>query len=212
MSYTINANSQAYKPVCCYWKGYIESKYPSRYAYKRQYYLKHKERYKMLSQAWIDSHREEYLERKRLYHKRTYVHKGRHGICNYHHTVKQYDLYTGELLATYKSITDAAYDNRINYKTIRHAVNNNNGVSPRLGWRWEIQEQHKGLMVLQYDIKTGQLLGCFSSFKDAASKLGISYNTIPCAIRKNNGLSPRLGWRWEVCRQGEVDGGHHYEE
>ncbi|MEG0153647.1 MAG: hypothetical protein RR744_10845, partial [Cellulosilyticaceae bacterium] len=77
-------------------------------------------------------------EKRRIHHLRTYLQKSRHGVCNNRYIVRQYDAHTGELLDTYSSIYAAAIDNGINEKTIRNAVDKNGGLSPRLGWRWEV--------------------------------------------------------------------------
>lgn len=42
--------------------------------------------------------------------------------------IKQLDVDTGEEIAVYNSINDAAYDNFISHKTIRNALRNNGYV------------------------------------------------------------------------------------
>ncbi len=51
--------------------------------------------------------------------------------------VKQLDYFTGELVEEYNSISDAAYDNWLNERTVYKALNKRNGFIHSLSLRFE---------------------------------------------------------------------------
>lgn len=105
--------------------------------------------------------------------------------------INKYDWLTNELLASYNTIQEAVFAEHICYGTIwkqleKPVLEVNRGRSFYFGY-----EHKKRYLIECYDNETRELLGVYSSVKEASEKTGVLDQHISYQCRLNKPFSER---------------------
>ena len=143
----------------------------------------------------------------------TYKYNTKHAIDNGHKKVYMRSVcqisMSGEILKTYKSITEASKEARISYPTICNVCKGKNLKAGGYYWKykeneeWKIPKSRSCKKVGQVDPKSGNVLKIFDSGKEAADFIGAQPSSICSAIK---GIINILkGYKWIRIQEEEKD-------
>lgn len=105
--------------------------------------------------------------------------------------INKYDWITNEVLATYDSISEAMFENHVCYGTIykqltKPVLEINRGRDFYFGY-----SPAKRYIIEVYDNETRELLGRYTSIKQASERTGVSQNQIQWQVKQNKPFDNR---------------------
>lgn len=98
--------------------------------------------------------------------------------------VNKYDYLTGDIIASYGSIKEAAISNNMTYAKIYKMLQQDRLSYPRDDFYFAFEPKSRWIIRV-YDNDTLELLGTYKNIKDAAVATGVSHQQIQWQIAKN---------------------------